>query len=100
MCCGSNVLSTESPEYTKKYKPESNTGCCRGNSNDCDSPSKAREGTPLWEWEQTHGRVIGVFTEEIAPDGRVRVVYSKSTCPKTKEKKKKGCCSLRYSVIR
>jgi len=98
MCCGNT--STESPEYNKRSKPESNNGCCNGGLDSCDNPSKARKGSPLWKWEQIHGRLIGKFTEEIGPDGRIRTIYEKTTCPKVKTKKRKGCCSLNYRVMR
>jgi hypothetical protein len=99
MSCNGNP-SVEAPEHNKRSKPENNNGCCCGGGDDCSRPSKARKGSPLWNWEQEHGRLIGVFTEEIGSDGRKLVVYSKTTCPETKTQKRKGCCSLRYRVLR
>jgi len=99
MCCSRN-LSTEAPEYNKRSKPESNNGCCNGGLDSCDYPSKARKGSPLWEWEQIHGRLIGKFTEETGPDGRIRTIYVKIICPEVKKRKSKGCCSLSYRAIR
>lgn len=99
MCCGGSP-STEAPEYNKRFKSENNGGCCCKGLDSCDYPSKAREGSPLWEWEQIYGRLIGEFTEEIGPDGRKHMVYRKTTCPEVSKPRKKGCCSLKYRVIR
>jgi hypothetical protein len=99
-CTDGINISTEAPEYNKRFKPENNKGCCCQGLDDCDTPSRAVEGSPLWKWEQLYGRLIGQFVEETAPDGRKRMVYVKTTCPESEKPKKNGCCSLNYRVQR
>jgi hypothetical protein len=99
-CCGGGDPSRSAPEYNKRYKAENSAGCCCTGLDNCSKPSKARKGSALWNWEQEHGRLIGTFTEEIAPDGRKRIVFSKTTCAETKSSKSKTCCSLSYKVTR
>ena len=93
--------SIESLEYTRRYKPENNGGCCRGGSTtSCDDPSKATEGSALWEWEQRYGNIINKITEEHGPDGRLHLVHVKTTCPEVPKTRSKGCCSVKYRVTR
>ena len=94
--------SIESIEYTRRYKPENNSGCCTGSGtiDDCSMPSKAAEGSALWEWEQRHGRVINKITAERDEDGRFQLVHVKETCPEVVKPRSKGCCSLNYRITR
>ena len=99
MCCSGNP-SIEAPEYNKRFKLENNNGCCCGGGDDCSRPSKAREGSALWEWEQIYGRIINKITEEHGPDGRLHLVHVKTTCPEVPKTRSKGCCSVKYRVTR
>ena len=103
MSCKHCGPSKNSPEYYKKFKPENNSGCACGgpNTNDCDQPSTAIEGSPRWEWEQEHGKLITNIVKKIGDDGRFFLDVEKVPCgkPNTRQKRK-GCCSLRYRVVR
>ena len=101
-CCG-QPPRPGSPEEGKRFKPESNAGCCGGNTG-CDGQSNAREGTPRYEWEQEHGKLVTVITTErvdigLGTTGIVQS-YRREVCEKTTPKAKNGCCAIRYKVIR
>lgn len=98
-CCGGDP-SIEAPEYGKRFKLENNGGCCRGGASSCDEPSKAREGSALWNWEQKYGKIVNTITEEIGPDGRKHMVHVKEICQQTVKPRSKGCCSVKYTVNR
>lgn len=98
-CCG--FLSENSPEYNKRYKPESNSGCCKGGGADnCSQPSKAANGSPLWNWEQKYGKLVDTVYQKLGEDGRFYLFHEKTACQKVVNKKKNGCCSMKYKIIR
>ncbi len=101
MCgCGIEVRPS-SPEYQKQFKPESNSGCCCPGIDSCSKPSKAREGSALWEWEQIHGKLLNTITRELGADGRWHQVITRSACEQTSSRSsRRSCCSLGYKVIR
>jgi hypothetical protein len=99
MSCSSCGAGRFSPEYTKKQKPQNHNGCCcsGGNNNSCDTPSSAPVGSPLYNWEQIHGKLITNVTFVQDEFGHKIQVVEKIPCPiKSKPKKSTGCCSLRY----
>lgn len=106
MACGQNCglsKSENSPEYQKDFKAENNSGSCGcGNGdNDCSTPSNAREGSPLWEWEQIYGKLVTYFTKEFDENGRSYTKIERKPCPK--EIKRSGqnrCCSVKYKISR
>jgi hypothetical protein len=106
MCCGvegcGGVLSEFSPEFTRQWKPQNNSGCgCGGDRNDCSKPSLARPGSPLAEWEAIYGKLITTVTVEQDGNGRMFQVVVKTACPlKDIKPKKVTCCSARYRVVR
>lgn len=101
-CCG-NPARIGSPEEGKLFKPESNAGCCGGNTG-CDGQSNARAGTPRYEWEQENGKLVTVITTERVDVGlgttALVQTYRREVCEKTTSSQKKGCCAIRYKVIR
>lgn len=100
--CGGGP-SRYSPEYYRPYKPTNNAGCaCSGNDrNSCDRPSLAKEGSPLWEWEQIHGKLITKITYSQDDQGHRIVLIEKTTCPpKVESPSRHGCCSVGYRVNR
>lgn len=100
MGCGSCGNSKFSPEYTRPYKPENNSGCGVSDTNQCEDPSLAIEGSPLWKWEQEHGRLI-TEAKMIHIDGRSTIIFRKIPCPKTVKKSGPGCpTSFRYKITR
>ena len=98
MSCFSCGDGRFSPEYTKKQKPQNHNGCgCIGNNNDCDSPSIAPIGSPLYNWEQIYGKLVTNITFVQDEFGHKIQIVEKTPCPiKSKSKKSTGCCSLRY----
>lgn len=102
MSCGSCGFVTEfQPEYTRRYKPENNTGCCGRAPDDCSQPSRAMKDSPRWLWEQEHGKIITTVTMEIGSDGRFHQVITKEICPtSTGTQRQQRCCALRYTVPR
>jgi hypothetical protein len=101
MSCKGCQPSKFSPEHNRQFKPENNSGCGSKAPNDCDKPSGAIEGSPLWNWEQKHGRLTFNYQNVLGEDGRWAVLYEKSPCPKTTTRKDRQiCCSIKYKVIR
>ena len=104
MCgCSGNLgnISTEAPEYNKRFKSENNGGCCYPRQADtCSNPSKATEGSVLWSFEQIYGKVLNSVTQEIGENGRFHLVHTKTLCPEVKNRRNKGCCSVKYRVSR
>lgn len=101
-CCG-KTPRPGSPEVGKAFKPENNAGCGVGNGG-CDSPTKAIEGTARHDWEEEHGKLITVLVTERVDVGLGVTAsiqtYRREVCPKTNTSKRKGCCAIRYKVIR
>lgn len=90
-----------SPEFNAQFKPENNAGCGVSDPETCDTPSIAKEGSPLFEWEKIHGRVVTLVRLVLNDEGRIFEEFVKAVCPKTV--KKSGpvrCCALRYKVPR
>lgn len=88
-----------SPEFKKVYKAENTAGCCCNGSgrNDCEKPSLARPGSPLWEWEKNHGKLITKIIHTQDDQGHTITRILKTTCPiKTERPSRFGCCSLTY----
>lgn len=102
MGCGRKCGPSEySPEYNKVFKPENNDGCGCGGEKGCDKPSNAKEGTPRWEWEQIHGKLVTYFYKEADENGHTYIRIERRPCPpETKRPKRNDCCSLRYKVAR
>jgi len=101
MTCSNCGPSKYSPEYNRRFKPENASGCCGGNSPDCDVPSKAVEGSPLWDWEQEHGKLVAHITKKLGDDGRFFLEIERVACGKSSTRQeRKGCCSLKYRVVR
>ena len=101
MGCGGNCGPSQySPEYTRQFKPENHSGCGVSDTNKCEDPSLAVEGSPLWKWEQEYGRLI-TETKMVHINGRSTIIFQKVPCPKKVEKSGPAvCCSFRYKVIR
>jgi len=101
MSCCSPGPSQYSPEYDRQFKFENNAGCCCDNNGDCDTPSRAKEGSPLWKWEQVHGKLITVFTMLSDTNGHSYTHIERKVCPLSKPKRqRKDCCVLKYRVVR
>ncbi len=101
MGCCSGSPGKWSPEYTKKFKPENNKDCCGSQSQDCSTPSNARENSVLWEWEQTHGKLITSVTFEQDGHGHTVQVIRKFTCPlPVVDPRAKICTSMTYRISR
>lgn len=100
--CGCGITPTESSlERRRFFKPENNTGCCCPGIDSCSKPSKARVDSPLWEWEQIHGKLLNTVTRELGSDGRWHHFITRAPCEVTSTRSsRKGCCSLGYKVIR
>jgi len=103
MGCGGRTPRKGSPEEGKDFKLENNAGCGIGNTG-CGEPSNAREGSPRYEWEQEYGKLVTVLTTErvdigLGVSGIVQS-YRREVCEKTNSNPKKGCCAIRYKVIR
>jgi hypothetical protein len=96
-----NLDKTESsPEFDRQYKPENCAGCGLKDTNVCEDPSLAREGSALWKWEQEYGRLI-TTAKMIHIDGRSTIIYQKTPCPiPVKKSGPASCCSFRYKVTR
>lgn len=102
MSCGCGTgPSKYSPEYTRRYKPENNVGCCCGSTGNCDTPSRALEGTPRWEWEQEYGKLVTKIVVEQDLDGIYREKVKREPCPLSKSSvKNNNCCIFRYKIQR
>lgn len=101
MTCCSTTPSRYSPEYHKLFKPENNSGCCCSGNDDCTTPSRAKEGSPLWKWEQIHGKLITIFTTLSDANGHIHTEIERKPCPLTPTRKKRSdCCVLTYRVTR
>lgn len=99
-CCGPGP-SEYSPEHNKVFKFENNAGCCCSGNGDCDTPSRAREGSPLWKWEQIHGKLVTIFTTLSDVNGHSYVQIERKSCPASQTRSRRtDCCSIRYRVIR
>jgi len=101
LSCGSND-NPNRPEHKRFFKPENNNGCgCGGGNGNCDTPSLAKEGTPLWNWEQIYGKLVTTITFEQDEWGRTVQKVEKKPCglPPVKSRNQR-CCSLRYKVVR
>lgn len=102
-CCGQGGPRKGSPEQGKGFKSENNAGCGIGNSG-CDGKTNASTGSARWLWEQEHGKLVTVITtgRVDANLGTTAFVHSyrRETCEKRTSTSKKGCCILRYKVIR
>lgn len=101
MSCSNCGPSKYSPEYYRRFKPESNSGCGVKNSNDCSSPSNAAAGSPRQLWEEKYGKLVTNITKKLNDDGRYFLEIIRTPCEKTNTRQnRKGCCSLRYRVAR
>ena len=90
-----------SPEHGKYFKAENNDGCGCGGDSGCNTPSRAREGTPRWEWEQIYGKLVTYFRKEADANGHTYIHIERLTCPvETKRPRQNACCALRYKVSR
>ena len=100
LSCGSND-NPNRPEHQRFFKPENNNGCGCGHSGGCDTPSLAKEGTPLWIWEQIYGKLVTTVTFEQNEWGHTVQKVEKKPCglPAAKNRTQR-CCSLRYKVVR
>lgn len=90
-----------SPEFNKQFKPENSVGCGISDPETCDTPSIAKEGSALFEWEKIHGRVVTLVRLVLGDDGRSFEQFVKAVCPK-KSVTKSGpirCCAFRYKVV-
>ena len=101
MSCSSCRTSIHQPEYYRRFKPESNSGCGAKNSNDCSSPSNAAAGSPRQLWEEEYGKLVTNITKKLGDDGRYFLEIIRTPCGKPNARQdRKGCCSLRYRVAR
>jgi hypothetical protein len=106
MSCGAGCNggpSRFSPEHKMVWKAQNNSGCSCSSSglNDCDKPSFAKEGSPLWEWEQIYGKLVTRITKTQDENGHETVLIEKIPCPKPVETNSRyGCCSFTYRVNR
>lgn len=100
--CGGDGPRRWSPEFSKPWKAENNSGCACGgsNRNKCTTPSLAKPGTPRWKWEQIHGKLVTVITFGQDPQGHPTTHVEKVVCPKEERKRNKPCCSFSYSARR
>ena len=97
--CRACTPGESSQEFTRQFKSENNAGCGVSDPETCDTPSIAKEGSVLFEWEKEHGRVVTLVRLVMGADGRSFEEFVKAICPKTV--KKSGpvrCCSFRYKV--
>lgn len=101
-CCGQTPREG-SPEVGKGFKPENNGGCGVGNTG-CDGKTNAMKGSPRWLWEQENGKLVTVLTSERINIGVGTTAfvskYRREVCEKNVTPRKKGCCAIRYKVIR
>lgn len=96
MCGTGNGRYSE--EFYRRRKPENHAGCGVRNSG-CGDPSRAYEGTPLWDFEQKYGKIVTEVTWNLNESGRKEQKIVKKICPKeTDHTYKSECCSLRYRV--
>lgn len=101
MSCRACSPGEFSPEFNKKFKPENNAGCGASDPETCDTPSIAREGSALWEWEKEHGRVVTLVRLVLGADGRSFEEFVKAVCPLPIVKSGPvRCCALRYKVVK
>jgi hypothetical protein len=101
MCCGCAPRSTSAYEYSHPYKPENNVGCGCGRSIDCDTPTRAVEGTPRWTWEQIYGKLVTNFIKSADANGHTHYIIERVSCPVTTiSHKKVECCSTSYRFVR
>jgi hypothetical protein len=105
MSCGAGCgdwPNEHQPEFKRQWKPENNSGCsCSNDRNSCKTPSLAKKGSPLWEWEQIHGKLITTVTFEQNAEGRMVQKVVKTACPiEVKHTSRHGCCTVRYRVNR
>lgn len=102
-CCGGQGPREGSPEEGKGFKPENNGGCGSGNTG-CDGQTRASQGSPRWLWEQENGKLVTVLTTERVEVGfgvtAIVQSYRREVCEKSTSAPKKGCCAIRYKVIR
>lgn len=100
-CCGQSP-SKGSIEFERRYKPENNNGCGCGNvNNDCNAPSRALEGSSVWNWEQKYGKIVVTVTQVQDEQGHTVQIVEKTPCPIVSDKKHThGCCSVRYKIVR
>lgn len=93
-----------SPEYNKQWKAQNNAGCaCSGTDrNNCDKPSTAKEGSPLWEWEQIYGKLITKIIHTQDDQGHRITTIEKIPCPVKipDSPNRHRCCSVSYRVNR
>jgi hypothetical protein len=96
------MTSEYSPEHTRRFKPENTRGCCGNGANEgCNTPSRALEGTPLWEWEQVHGKLVTYFALRSDENGHTYKLVERIPCPvETRKTYESSCCSVRYKVVR
>lgn len=100
-CYNCSSPSQSSLEYTRRRKPENTQGCgCGKSANTCDTPSQAVEGSPLYEWEQIHGKLVTTVKVELNDEGRFVQVVEKKPCPPKIKPHSYGCCSVSYKIIR
>lgn len=100
MGCCARFNSKYSPEYRKFFKPENNVGC-GVRSLGCDTPSLAMEGTPRYEWEQIHGKLVTTLTYSQDAQGHPVTLIERHPCPQEERSQRHPtCCSLKYSVVR
>lgn len=86
-------------ECQRIRKPENHAGSGSKNSPDCNVPTRALPGSPRWEWEQEHGKLITIITRELGDDGKFYYKVEKTTCPVDKsERKRYNCCSFAYKI--
>jgi hypothetical protein len=101
---GCGITTKYQPEFYRRWKPESNAGCCCGgpDRNDCDKPSLARVDSPLWEWEQVYGKLVETITYVSDDQGHTVQKVEKHPCGPTtvSPKSRHGCCVMKYRVNR
>jgi hypothetical protein len=101
MSCYSCTPTESSLEFTRRRKPQNNQGCgCGRGANTCDTPSLALEGSPLYEWEQLHGKLVTTVKTELNAEGKWVQVVEKKPCPPKSKKHSYGCVSLSYRINR
>lgn len=99
MGCSSCGPSRFSIESIRRWKAESNTGCCNNQKRTCSTPSLAEENSPLWLWEQKYGKLL--TTVAIIQDewGHTVQKVEKTICePEVVTQSRHGCCSLKYRL--
>lgn len=97
--CRACTPGENSPEFNKQFKSENNAGCGVSDPETCETPSIAKEGSALFEWEKEHGRVVTLVRLVLNDEGRIFEEFVKAVCPKKVVKSGPvRCCAFRYKV--